>query len=165
MIAFGHTAVGVIAGTVAYNYLGQGDLITGLVTTGAVSAASHYIMDAIPHGHFFKTNQFKKYIIPVIIFDLLLPIVLILGITYSKTGLSERLLYIMFGIGGSQLPDVIDGLIRIGVIKAKGFLKVENNFHEGTHWHNKGNNGLPLGLRDIWQVLMILTALYLVIFS
>lgn len=165
MIAFGHTAVGVIVGTAAYGYFGQGDLATGLVATGAVSVASHYLMDTIPHGHFFKTNKFKKYIKPVIIFDLFLPIALILGITYSKIGLSERLLFVMFGIGGSQLPDVIDGLIRIGVIKAKGFLRVENKFHEGTHWHNQGNDGLPLGLRDIWQVLMILTALYLVIFS
>ncbi len=152
-------------GSAAYSYLGHGDLTTGLIVTGATGVAFHYLMDAVPHGHFFKMDKFKKYVIPVIVFDLSLPIALILGITYLKTGLSEKLFYIMFGIGSSQLPDVVDGLAFAGIIKARSLLKAEMNFHGGLHWHNEGDEGLLLGLRDIWQVLTIFIALFLVVFS
>lgn len=164
MVAFGHTAVGVIVGVTAYNYFGQSNSINGLVATGALGVVSHYIADFIPHGHFFKPDKFHKYIMPVIIFDLLIPIVVFLGITYFKDGFSGKLLYIMFGIGGSQLPDVIAGLGLAGFIKAKGPLKIEERFHEGLHWHGSGSDALLLGLIDIWQALMILIAFLLVVF-
>ncbi len=69
----------------------------------------------------------------------------------------------MFGIGGSQLPDVIDGLIGIKVLKAKGLLKVENDFHQRLHWHGTGSKTLLLDLRDLWHLLIILISLFWVI--
>lgn len=164
MIAFGHSAVGVIVGVTTYEFLGQDGLASGLIITGSIGIISHYLADFIPHGHFFKPNEYKKNILPVIIFDLLLPIILLLGIIYGRYGLSEKLLYIMFGIGASQLPDVIDGLVYIKILKAKGLIKIENNFHQALHWHGKGSKALLLGLRDTWQLLIILFALFLVIF-
>ncbi len=165
MVSFGHTAVGVIVGVTVYKFLGQGDLTVGLIITGAVGVVSHYITDFIPHGHFFKPKDFKKGIIPVIIFDLLLPIIFFLGVIYAKGGFSEKLLYIIFGIGGAQLPDIVDGLISIRVIQDNTLLEAENSFHQSLHWHGKGAKTLLLGLKDFWQLLIILVALFWVIFN
>ena len=164
MVSFGHTAVGVIIGIAAYKFLGSDNLAGNLIITGSVGFVSHYVMDAIPHGHFFMGKSYKNSIIPIIIFDLSLSIILFLGLLYFKEGFSEKFLYTMFGIGGSQFPDVIDGLIYIKIIKAKGLLKTENKIHQATHWHGKSSKPLLLGVRDIWQGLMVLTALVLTIF-
>ncbi len=162
MVSFGHSAVGVMVGSAAYNFLGQGNLIEGLVITGGAGVISHYIMDTFPHGHFSMPGGYKKGILKIIIFDLFLSVILFLGLTYFKFGFSENFLYILFGIGGSQLPDVVDGLIYTGFLKAKGILKIENELHEGLHWHGRGAKTLLLGTRDIWQVLMVVIAfLYL----
>lgn len=165
MVATGHTAVGVIIGITAYQFLGRGDLASGLVITGTLATAFHYLTDFIPHGHFFMPKDFKKYIKPVIIFDVLLPAVLFLSAIYLQSGLGEKFLYILFGIGGSQLPDVIDGLLALRKTKVTGLLKDENNFHQTLHWHGQGSKTLLLGLRDIWQVLLVIAAIFLVIFE
>lgn len=162
MIAAGHTAVGVIVGVATYQILGQGDLATGLIVGGAAGVISHYLTDFIPHGHFVKPDKLKKVLLPIIIFDLLLPIFFLLGFTYLKSGFNERLLYIMFGIGGAQLPDVLDGLIFINILKDKGLIKIENNFHQGLHWHGRDAAALLLGLRDIWQVLTVMIAIFII---
>lgn len=162
MVAFGHTAVGVIVGAGVFQFLGHGDLASGLIITGTAGVISHYITDFIPHGHFVESDKVKKYLLPIIIFDLSLPILLLLGWFYLKNGFNQQLFYIMFGIGGAQLPDVLDGLIYTNFIKAKGFIKLENDFHQGLHWHGKGSKTLLLGIRDLWQILLILTAMFLI---
>lgn len=155
MIAFGHTAVGVMVGLAAEKYLGTGNLATGLVSAGTLGIVSHYITDFIPHGHFFA-NEYKRKVLNVIIFDLALSIILFLSAGYWKFGISETLFYIMFGIGGSQLPDVLDGFIHLEHIKPKGLVKLEFQFHQALHWHGVGEKTLILGLRDIWQLAVIL---------
>lgn len=163
MVAVGHTGVGVIVGVTAYHFLGQGDLATGLVITGAVGVASHYLGDFIPHGHFVKPDKLKSVLLPIIIFDLFLPVILFLGLTYLKNGFDKKLLYVLFGIGGAQLPDVLDGLVFTGKIKNRGLIKQEHNFHQGLHWHRTGAKTLLLGFRDLWQILMIAIAFILII--
>lgn len=163
MLAIGHTAVGVIVGFTAYQFLGQGDLATGLAIAGAAGIVSHYIADFIPHGHFVKPKKLKQYLPVIIFFDLFLPIFLILGGMYLKDGFNEKLLYILFAIASAQLPDVLDGLIFINVFKRKGLIKTEYDFHQGLHWHGRDDKTLLLGIYDIWQIAMILFALYLVI--
>lgn len=162
MVSFGHTAVGVIIGVTAYHYLGQGNLAEGLLITGGAGVISHYIADFIPHGHFFMPHGYKKGLLPVIIFDLALSLIIFLGVLYLRVGFGNIFLYCLFGIGGSQLPDVVDGLIYINVLKAKGLLKLENKFHEGVHWHGKNSKTLILGLKDIWQLFIVLAALLLI---
>jgi hypothetical protein len=161
MVSFGHTAVGVIVGVTTFQYLGQADLATGLIIAGSAGVISHYIADFIPHGHFNMPKGYKKDILKIIVFDLFLSIILFLGITYLKQGFSRHFWYILFGIGGSQLPDVIDGLIYTNLLKAKGILKAENNLHEAVHWHGV----LHLGKKDIWQVLVVITALIWIFFK
>ena len=163
MVALGHTAVGVIVGVTAYHFLGQGDLVTGLVITGASGIVFHYLGDFIPHGHFVKPEKLKKVLLLIILFDLFLPIILLLGMTYLKEGFNQKLLYIMFGIGGSQLPDVLDGLIFTGVLRSRGLFKIENKFHQGLHCYGREAKTFLLGVRDLWQVAMIIIALSLVV--
>lgn len=163
MIATGHTASGVIIGIAAYQLLGQDNLASGLMIAGTAGVVFHYLMDAMPHGHFFMPKDFKKYIAPVIIFDVFLPVILFLGAVYLKSSLGEKFLYIMFSVGGSQLPDVLDGLIYAKRIKPKGLLNLENKFHQSLHWHGSSSKTLLLGLRDIWQILVILIAIFLVV--
>lgn len=162
MVAVGHTAVGTIIGVTTYNFLNQGDLASGLIATGILGVVSHYITDFIPHGHFVKPDKLKKYLTPIIIFDVLLPIFLILEVIFLKEGFSPKFFYIMFGIGGVQLPDVLDGLIYTKLIKPDWLLKVENNFHQSLHWHGTGSKTLLLGIRDLWQMLIIVYTLYLI---
>ena len=99
----------------------------------------------------------------IILFDLFLPIILLLGMTYLKEGFNQKLLYIMFGIGGSQLPDVLDGLIFTGVLRSRGLIKIENKFHQGLHCYGREAKTFLLGVRDLWQVAMIIIALSLVV--
>ena len=163
MVAIGHTAVGVLAGFAAYQIFGQGDLAAGLVVAGGVGIVSHYITDFIPHGHFVKPKKLKPVLPLIIVFDLFLPIFLLLLWMFLKDGLSVKLFYVLAGIIGSQLPDALDGLIFINLIKFKGFAKAEYDFHQGLHWHGKDEKTLLLGFYDLWQILTILIALFLLI--
>lgn len=158
MVSFGHTAVGVIVGVTAYNFLGQTNVAEGLILTGTCAFISHYIMDTLPHGHFINIKNYKIGLLPIIIFDLSFSIILFLTAAYFKNGFGDRFFYIMFGIGGSQLPDVIDGLIYKKILKAKGLLKMEYDLHSLTHWHGDGIKTLPLGMGDIWQALVVTLA-------
>lgn len=158
MVATGHTAIGVIIGVTAYNLIGQNNLVTGLVVCGTLGVVSHYLADAIPHGHFFTLEKLKKNIGNIIIFDVFLPILLFLGAIYLKDGFGEKLLYVMFSVGGAQLPDVIDGLSYTDKIKPGALLKTEINIHQDLHWHGKGYKTLLIGMRDIWQLIIILIA-------
>jgi hypothetical protein len=163
MVAFGHTALGVMVGASVASFYAGASPIEGLAVASGAAIVSHYLADSIPHGHFFKGNEYKKKILGVIIFDLFLSIILFTGLAYLKFGISLELLYILFGIGASQLPDVLDGLIFIGVIPNKGLFKLEHEFQQGLHWHGQGNKTLLWGRRDIWQVAVVILALLFVI--
>lgn len=162
MVATGHTAIGVIIGITAYNLIGQNNLVAGLIVCGGLGVVTHYLFDAIPHGHFFSDKDLKKKIKSIIILDVLLPIVLFLFSLYLKDGLTTKLFYVLFAIGGSQLPDVIDGLIYTDIIKPISFLKHEIKFHQIIHWHSHNPNVLLISIIDIWQVLIVLFAFFFV---
>lgn len=162
MIAFGHTAVGALVGVSAYQMFGNGDLTTGLAVTTIAGVTSHYLFDLIPHGHFFNRG-YKKNVNTVIIFDLFLSVLLFISTQYYFHGVDLAMLYLLFGIGASQAPDILDGLIYTDRIPNKGIIKIENNIHIATHWHGSGNNARLLGSSDIWQLAVVLIALFVVI--
>ncbi|MBI2022829.1 hypothetical protein HYS97_03205 [Candidatus Daviesbacteria bacterium] len=155
MIAFGHTAIGSVIGIIGYDYFGQNSPLVGITTTTAVSIASHYLTDFIPHGHFIRSQEYKKKIWPILIFDLALGILIFTLFSYYKFGLGLATLYILFGIGGSHLPDIIKGLVHIDFFPKKGFFKIESAFHKAIHWHGT----LSISLLDVWQVVVVLLAL------
>lgn len=163
MIAFGHTAVGTIVGLYGYHTFGAAGPIEGLAITAGSAFASHYLMDLIPHGHFFPETQFKDKILGAIIFDFLGSCLLFSAILFFKEGISLKFIYVLFGIGASQLPDIIDGLMYTGHLPLKGALKYEHSFHKALHWHGKGKATLLIGIRDIWQLAVITFALFLIL--
>ncbi len=161
MVAFGHTAVGVIVGaTVASHLTGISPVESLAITTGA-GLLSHYIADLIPHGHFFKENEYKKKIIGVLIFDLFFSLVLFTFLSFLKYGITLNFLHILFGIGASQFPDVLDGLMYIGILPKKGPLKIEYAIHRAVHWHGTGKTTRQIGISDVWQLAVVLYAFYL----
>lgn len=168
MIAFGHTAVGSAIGIVSYHYLRDQSLASGLLLTGTLAFGSHYIADFLPHGHFFRTKKLKEFNqkIPKIIFlDLFLSLVLFISVAFFHNDLDSKFWYILFGIGGSQLPDVLDGLIFKEIIPKKGLFKVEYNFHQLVHWHGREDKALLWSIFDIWQVIVVLISLSLIFFD
>lgn len=167
MVAFGHTAVGTLVGLGVFHYFGSTDPVNGLVIAGTAGVISHYIADFVPHGHLLRHDEFKSKVYLEIIFNLFLSIALVLGIIIWKEGLDLKFWYVFFGIVGSQLPDVLDGLIYIDVLPKKGLLKIENNFHASTHWHGAFKNALLWNFkrRDIWQVAVGVITLYFVTFG
>lgn len=159
MVAFGHTAVGVIVGVGTYQLFGHGDLAAGLIATGILGVVSHYIMDCVPHGHFFKGEaNFEHLIIWIILFDLLLPVLFLLATAHYIGKTPVEILFVLFGIGGSQLPDVIDSLMKIRLLPKAKLLKLENKFHQSTHWHGKGEKTLLFTFFDIWQIAVFILA-------
>lgn len=163
MVAFGHTAVGTLVGLAASEYFGNSNPTLGLTLAAASGVVSHYITDFIPHGHLIRHRDFKKKVVWEIIFDLSLSIALIIYLAYLKDGLNLRLLYILFGIGGSQLPDILDGLYYIGCLKKKGFLAAENNLHVATHWHGRFDKALMWGKRDVWQICILIITIWVLL--
>jgi len=165
MIAFGHTAVGTLVGIGTYQLLGGSTPVLATGVAFGVAIASHYITDLVPHGHLIHFKDYKKKVKYVIVLDLALSVLLFSWLAYSKHGLGWETIYILAGIAGAQLPDVLDGLIYTGYIPERGIVKIEAKFHQETHWHGKFENALMWGRRDIWQITTVLIALGAVLWS
>ncbi len=163
MVAFGHTAVGASVGLATYSIVGDTNPALTLLSAGAAGLISHYTADLIPHGHFFISQKnYGRNIALTIVFDFLLSVGLFLYTGYLNSGLSLKLLSILFAIGGAQFPDILDNLIRLKLLPYKGFLRMENKMHMETHWHGKNEKALLLSIFDIWQLLVILGSLWFV---
>ncbi len=165
MVAFGHTAVGTLVGVAAYHVFGKGDIALGLIAAGFLGVVSHYLADLIPHGHFFRPPQkFEKLIIWVILFDLLLPILFLLATAHYLQKNPTEILYILFGIGGAQLPDVLGGLKQLKLLPEIKILAAENKFHMSTHWHGQNEKALLFSFYDIWQIAVFILAILSIIY-
>lgn len=162
MVQFGHNSFGVGAGILIYNLLGDNNPILTLTAAGGLGVISHYVVDSIPHGHFIKFNEYKQKVWSVIVFDLFLSFLIFLTLSNWVYGTNLKTLCILFGMGGAQLPDILDGMIYMKWIPKKGVVKLENNFHQLTHWHGKLEKGLPWGMRDIWQITAFFVAIFLI---
>lgn len=163
MVAFGHTSVGAIIGVSVYQLIGQYDISSGLIVSGITGIISHYLMDLMPHGHFFAAKDYNKYINWVIIFDLLIPIIFLLLFSHFLGKNPIEILYILFAIGGAQLPDVLTGLRRLDLLPDLKIIKAESNFHIWTHWHGRFDKALMFSVKDIWQILMFILAVLVLI--
>lgn len=164
MVAFGHTAIGTLVGLGVYHVVGISDPAKGLLIAGSVGVLSHYGTDFIPHGHFFKHKDFKSKVKWDILFNFLVSVILFSGIAFSQVGFGWKFWYVLFGIGGAQLPDILDGWYYLEVLPHRGFFKAENAFHQSTHWHGIFKNGVlvdgqPIKKYDVWQFLVVLVAL------
>ncbi|MBI3486257.1 hypothetical protein HY025_04960 [Candidatus Daviesbacteria bacterium] len=163
MIAFGHTGAGASIGLLGYSLYKDSNPILGLGYTAGLGIISHYILDFVPHGHFVKPAKLHKYLIPILVGDVFLSVLIFLGADFLKEGLTLRFLYILFGIGGSLLPDIVDGLMEIKYLPRNLLFKIEYGFHKGLHWHGKDGKTRLLDFIDIWQIALILYSLFLML--
>ena len=161
MVAFGHTAIGTITGITAFEILKESNPLIGIPIALGAGIVSHYLTDFIPHGHFFQYHEYKNKVKYAIIFDFAFSVFLFTLIPFLQQGINQRLIYIISGIAGSQLPDILDGLIHTKFLKPKGLINLEYKFHQLMHWHGNLEKALLWGKRDLWQVLIIVLALFL----
>lgn len=167
MISFGHTAVGAVVGLEVYSLLAPTEPVIGLIAAGTAGMISHYIMDIVPHGHFFvdRRSNYLRNTALTLLFDFLVGIILFAGIPFAQTGLSLTFWYILFAIGGAQTPDILDNLIHLKILPAKSLLKLENYYHQQTHWHGKHEKGLLISWWDIWQLTVIIISAWWIVRS
>ncbi len=172
MIAIGHTSVGVIIGVTATQLLPASIPLPAAVTAvGLISLASHYVMDLIPHGHYnFNKQQLTSQQKLYFSLDFILPIFLITIYLLSSSGFSHLTWLVGAGITGAQLPDLLMGLRSKELLPNWNWLRREALYHSQTHWHNPTNKakatnegGRRLGLSDIWQVAVLIGAIYVLI--
>jgi hypothetical protein len=169
MVAFGHTAVGTLVGLGVYHYLGTSQPEVGVIVAGGAGIISHYVTDFIPHGHFFKHRDFKRLVKWDILFNFCLSVLFFAGVAFSQVEFGWKFWYVLFGIGGAQLPDILDGFYYLEVLPHSGLFKIENSFHQNTHWHGifkhgKLVDGQPLRKSDFWQLAVFIIA-FLVLVS
>jgi hypothetical protein len=156
MIASGHTAAGTTIGLIVLSQ--TQDPLKGVVFGCLFGLIFHYLADFIPHGHYLTHKQFGQPNLTLII-DLLGTFFIFYSLTLLKFGLGVTSLTILAAIGGSQLPDVIEGLLYFKKIPKVGLIRWENNLHQKFfHWHGYHENALPWSWKDIWQILFVLAA-------
>ena len=170
MIAIGHTSVGVIVGTAAYQLLPDTiSLPWQVIITGTAGIASHYLMDLMPHGHYnMNLSQPSRKQILKLVADVVVPATLIAAYMLITHGLNSITWLVGAGIFGAQLPDVIMGLRRRQLLPNWSWLASEAEFHASTHWHNPkdqhhatNEGGRKLGVTDLWQAGIVVLALIL----
>lgn len=171
MIAIGHSAVGVIIGTAAIRLINpQVPLAVQMLMVFIVSAAIHYAMDFLPHGHYcIDPKRLTKKSILYLSLDLIGGIIIFASLAVFKYGFaSTQFWLIMAALAGSQAADALEALISLKLLPSWKLLRLQTNFHKAMHWHNEPDSPLPGGARpmrasDIWQLVVVGLALLLLI--
>lgn len=163
MISIGHTAAGYIVGTTVVSI--TNDPVFGLTAGVLAGLASHYFLDFLPHGHFGKEAEYTKISTTTmfIYLDVFGGGFLFAYLTYLKFGLSINALIVLLSIFAAILPDIVSAVDKVffGLKLRQSFLKSEHRFHTSTHWHGLGKKTLLLSFLDIWQVALIIFAIFI----
>ncbi len=162
MIATAHTAIGSLIGYYSYQSSNYTNLPLDLAKTFSLGLASHYVADFIPHGHLFAYKDYSKKIAAVIIFDLILSIALFVSLVFLKHNLLTTI-FVITGIAGSQLPDVVFGLKRTNILPKFSILKPEEKLHHLMHWHGDTLSALRFSIVDIWQIVLAIICLAIIL--
>lgn len=173
MIASGHNSIGAILGLTAYQLAQTSNnpwyMVWPLVFIAGI--ASHYLADALPHGHYNwqihargGNKRFNKALLPAMIIDGLGTIVvfcILSAVFISKTSVW----YVLFAIFAAQLPDFIMLFNNLSTGHNSRLIKLEQNFHGGiVHWHDlPGDKPRPWGWSDAWQIMLSMVAVMLII--
>lgn len=170
MLAFGHSSVGSIIGasvavvaaptTNPFYKIGIA-LIFGFV--------SHYVFDAIPHGHYdFEAKKlWRNKTFWIFLLDTIGAFALLSLVALSSAGVSLTLLLVIIGMIGALLPDIWEAFIDLKIIPASWVARVHRKFHFNfLHWHNQPHSHLKggaraLGMADIWQAITFIIAILL----
>lgn len=162
MISIGHIAAGYIVGNIV------SDAFVNPATSFTFSflggLCSHYVLDFVPHGHFGRKAEFSKFTFNTILIyaDLFGGLFLFTALAYNKFLFSHSFFSVLISIFASILPDLVSLFNKIvfGKNITNKFFKMENDFHSNTHWHGKGSKTLILSARDVWQLTVVLIAIF-----
>jgi len=173
MIAFGHSSTGVIVGVGAVAVAQSGaspSLVWLLPATVAIGVASHYLCDAIPHGHYhFSSTHPTTKQLALFALDFFGVVILFGVIALHKFGLGAGLWLIAAGVLGAQLPDIYEAFVDLRILPTNKFSEAHRHWHWAIlHWHHLRGPRLTkdtraLGWWDIWQVGVFGLALWLLV--
>lgn len=171
MIAVGHSAIGVIIGTVAIKIFRPELPPAAMVAVVFIIAlVAHYAMDFVPHGHYYiDYKRLDSTAMSKFLLDLVGGVMLFSLLTLLKYGLvSIEFWLIIVAIGASQLTDAFEALVSFKLIPRWGWVRSHSQFHSLMHWHDEETSPLPGGARpirwtDIWQVATVAVALLLLL--
>lgn len=171
MIAFGHSSVGAIIGAgVAVAAAPTTSPLVKIVVVVVLGIISHYIFDAIPHGHYnfsYKKMSHNKNLW-IFLLDTIGAFLALSLVTYLAVGASLSLLLVIVGMLAALLPDIWEAGVDLGIIPKRRIAKVHRHFHFNfIHWHSDKHSSLPNHARmwsitDVWQVIVFIVALLLV---
>lgn len=173
MTSFGHNTVGALIGISVFSYASGLSSATAVALVFTLGLLSHYLCDALPHGHYSGVNykdlsKLRTKLVPSI--DFLSSLLLILLFIIFSISDSRALLLASVGIFSAQLPDLLDLLIEFKIIKKGRLMKAHRYFHWNIiHWHNppQDDSEYPIGrswsYSDIWQVVPVLAFVFAVI--
>jgi uncharacterized protein with PQ loop repeat len=160
MIASSHNAVGF---TLGYSIVKNvQDPILGMILSILGGVITHYLFDAMPHGHFTKVGITKKLSkINIFIFsDLIFSFLLFVVYAILIFGFGNDFIIIFLAMVASQIPDIINSGIPF---LRKGYqnkvFSLDTKIHNMMHWHGLGVDTLLIGWTDIWQLALIMVAL------
>lgn len=181
MIASGHNSVAAILATGAMyytNYHASSEYDPALwFTLVILGLISHYLADAIPHGHYKKPESaLKTYVtkpkaerthIPLSTFfiglvDMLVSLLIFVVLFWLLFG-AGSLIILFFAFIGAQLPDLVMLIHDSGIAPNNPLVKLEQSLHAGpVHWHDSESDlPRPWGITDIWQIGVFILAIIL----
>lgn len=170
MVAFGHSSVGAIIGaSVAVVSAPTTNPFYKIAAALIFGVISHYVFDAIPHGHYdFDTKKLRRNkLFWVFLLDTIGAFTVLSLVALTTIGTSLTLLLVVAGMVGALLPDIWEAFIELKIIPTNWVTKAHSKFHYSfLHWHNQPHSHLKkqarmLSLTDIWQVITFIIAMLL----
>lgn len=172
MLAFGHNGVGTMVGLGTFAVLPDSIPLPGRLGIAFVLGIfSHYLTDAIPHGHYeFAPHELTKKMALLFLADFGGSMLILAGIALWRFGLTEGFFMVFAGMWGAQLPDIFEGFVSLKVIPSWRWVRAHRKFHfETMHAKTPHNLLLPDGVSrrwswtDIWQIGCFVGSIYICI--
>lgn len=161
MLAFGHNSVGTMVGLGTFAVLPESiPLFARLGIAFVLGIFSHYLTDAIPHGHYeFAPARLTKKMALLFLADFGGSMLILAGAAFWRFGLTEGFFMAFAGMWGAQLPDIFEGFVSLKAIPFNKWVRAHRKFHfEMIHSKTPTQLRLSDGVTrrwswtDIWQV-------------
>ena len=163
MIAVGHTSLGIIAGAVVVTTLPPTDYMAVATAVALIAGLlSHYGADLIPHGHYdFRPRHPTSKSVSLLALDLIAPLMFFGWFALAALGWGGELAMLAAAVFGALLPDILDGLLRLGILPSWRMSAWHKAFHHRLHWHNQASSPLPRGARPLSLIDLDLIPMFL----
>lgn len=166
MIILGHASIGTMTGIAIHQSLApQLPLLALMAIAFVVGLATHYLTDAIPHGHYHINLGYPSTpAIRAMYLDSVGSVALMLLLVWLSVGLVPLWWAAAACIAGAVLPDVVEAMQTYRIIPRTRWLRAHTRFHTKTlHWHNIADRPRPWNLTDIWQVATAVVAVIFIV--